>query len=166
MSNTTVQLITSDGKKIIGDSSLINASKFIQDMIHDMNSDASVPTIEIPLVNINSVILNKVVEFCIHHRDDPPFTAETLNKFRQQANMTDHWDEQFCKVDQKTLFDLMTAANFLNVQTLLEVTCKAVANLIRGKTPQEIRATFNIEPDLTPEEEEAIMQENKWCMDD
>lgn len=40
-----------------------------------------------------------------------------------------------------------------------------MANLIRGKTPQEIRSTFNIENDFTLEEEEAIRQENKWCLD-
>lgn len=34
---------------------------------------------------------------------------------------------------------------------------------IAGKTPEEIRKTFNIKNDFTPEEEEAIRKENEWC---
>ena len=39
---------------------------------------------------------------------------------------------------------------------MLDVTCKTVANMIKGKTPEEIRKTFNIKNDFTPEEEETV----------
>eukprot|EP01036_Dinobryon_divergens_P032521 gene32521-42131_t len=35
----------------------------------------------------------------------------------------------------------------------------------KGKTPEEIRKTFNIVNDFTPEEEAAVREENKWCED-
>ena len=38
----------------------------------------------------------------------------------------------------------------------MDVTCKTVANMIKGKTPEEIRKTFNIENDFTPSEEEQV----------
>ena len=41
-------------------------------------------------------------------------------------------------------------------QGLLDVTCKTVANMIKGKTPEEIRKTFNIKNDFTPSEEEQV----------
>ena len=43
------------------------------------------------------------------------------------------------------------------------MTCKTVANMIKGKSPDEIRRTFNIKNDFTPEEEEQIRKENAWC---
>ena len=48
-------------------------------------------------------------------------------------------------------------------QGLLDVTCKTVANMIKGKTPEEIRKTFNIKNDFTPSEEEQVRKENEWC---
>ena len=36
------------------------------------------------------------------------------------------------------------------------MTCKTVANMIKGKTPEEIRKTFNIKNDFTPSEEEQV----------
>ena len=48
---------------------------------------------------------------------------------------------------------------------LLDVSCKTVANMIKGKSPEEIRRTFNIKNDFTPDEEEQIRRENAWCED-
>jgi len=44
------------------------------------------------------------------------------------------------------------AANYLDIKGLLDVTCKTVANMIKGKTPDEIRRTFNIKNDFAPQE--------------
>jgi len=35
--------------------------------------------------------------------------------------------------------------------------------MIKGKTPEEIRNTFDIVDDLTEEEKEQIRKENEWC---
>ena len=51
----------------------------------------------------------------------------------------------------------------LNLKGLLDVTCKTVANMIKGKTPEDIRKTFNIKNDFTPSEEEQVRKENEWC---
>ena len=35
--------------------------------------------------------------------------------------------------------------------------------MIKGKTAEEIRKTFNIKNDFTEEEEAAVRKENQWC---
>ena len=73
------------------------------------------------------------------------------------------WDKEFVKVDDEMLFNLILAANYLDIKALLDLTCKTVADEIKGKTPEEIRIRFNIKNDFTPEEEEEVKRENAWC---
>jgi len=44
--------------------------------------------------------------------------------------------------------------------------CRASSPLLyAGKTPEEIRKTFNIRNDFTPEEEEEVRRENQWAFE-
>lgn len=51
----------------------------------------------------------------------------------------------------------------MDIKPLLDLTCATVATMIKGKTPEEIRAHFNIVNDFTPAEEAQVREENKWC---
>lgn len=57
------------------------------------------------------------------------------------------------------------AADHLNIKGLLDLTCQTVADMITNKTPEEIRNTFDIENDFTPEEEEEIRREDQWAFE-
>ena len=41
------------------------------------------------------------------------------------------WDVDFCKVEKAMLFNIILAANYLDIKDLLDVTCKTVANMIK-----------------------------------
>ncbi|CAL5218346.1 g6 [Coccomyxa viridis] len=117
----------------------------------------------VPLPNVSAKILSKVMEYCKYHvaaknktdDDKPAKTDEEIST----------WDKEFVKVDQATLFELILAANYLNIKALLDLGCLTVANMIKGKTPEEIRKTFNIPNDFTPEEEEEVRRESQWAFD-
>ena len=47
-------------------------------------------------------------------------------------------------MDQGTLFELISAANYLDIEKLLDMACKTVANMIKGKTADEIHNNFSI----------------------
>lgn len=117
----------------------------------------------IPLPNVTGKILQKVIEYARYHHEHPtPVTEEKKDEKRTDDIIP--WDQEFCKVDQSTLFELILAANYLDIKPLLDVTCKTVANMIKGKTPEEIRKTFNIKNDFTPEEEEQIRKVSHFTL--
>ncbi|KAB2043231.1 hypothetical protein ES319_D01G002000v1 [Gossypium barbadense] len=144
-----VTLKSSDGVIFVVDEAVALKSQTIKNMIEDDCADGEIPT---PGVTGNT--LAKVLEFCTKHVDD--MDDELPTKFKD-------WDANFAKVDQNTLFYLTLAANFLNIKSLLGLMCQTVADMIKGKSPEEIRKTFNIENDFTPEEEEEIRRENAWA---
>uniref|UniRef100_A0A8R7UMT1 SKP1-like protein n=1 Tax=Triticum urartu TaxID=4572 RepID=A0A8R7UMT1_TRIUA len=140
-----ITLKSSDGEEFQVEEAVAMESQTIRHMIEDDCADNG-----IPLPNVESKILSKVIEYCKKH-PPPPTPAEDLKSF----------DTEFVKVDQATLFDLILAANYLNIKGLLDLTCQTVADMIKGKTPEEIRKTFNIKNDFTPEEEAEIRRENQ-----
>ncbi|KAM7473605.1 hypothetical protein LguiB_020848 [Lonicera macranthoides] len=123
-----------------------------QTIKHLIEDDYSADT-SIPLPRITSKILAKVIEYCKKHVETPE--SEELKSF----------DADFVKVDNQTLFDLIIAANDLNIKSLLDLTCQTVADMIKGKTPDEIMKTLNIKKDFTPEEEEKVRRENPWAFE-
>ncbi|KAJ1342584.1 hypothetical protein BSLG_002901 [Batrachochytrium salamandrivorans] len=91
-----------------------------------------------------------------------PTTTDENKNITKSSEDIDEWDKEFINVDQGTLFEIILAANYLDMKGLLDLGCKTVANMIKGKTVEEIRKTFNIVNDFTPEEEEQIRKENEW----
>ena len=69
------------------------------------------------------------------------------------SDFVPEWDAKFVDVPQEMLFELILAANYMDIKSLLDLTCAKVASMIKGKTPEDIRRTFNIKNDFTPEEE-------------
>lgn len=112
---------------------------------------------------VTEAVLKKVIEWCGHHRNDPPSTGEEDTDARKKTTDVDEWDVKFMQVDQEMLFEIILAANYLDIKRLLDVGCMTVADMIKGKSPEEIRKTFNIQNDFTPEEEEQIRRENEWA---
>ncbi|KAH7332143.1 hypothetical protein KP509_20G070700 [Ceratopteris richardii] len=111
-------------------------SRTIKDIVEDIGTDCV-----IPLLNVSSQILSKIIKYCRYHILEVPNKGEGDGK-RPALSEEDvtHWDGKFLEVDQATLFEVLT--------------CQRVADMIKEKTPEEIRRAFNIENDFTPEEEE------------
>ncbi|XP_054825795.1 SKP1-like protein 1A [Prosopis cineraria] len=149
-----ITLKSSDGEPFEVDEAVALESQTIKHMIEDDCADSG-----IPLPNVTSKILAKVIEYCKKHVD----VANSEEKITE-GQLRD-WDADFVRVDQATLFDLILAANYLNIKSLLDLTCQTVADMIKGKTPEEIRKTFNIKNDFTPEEEEEVRRENQWAFE-
>ncbi|KAM1987134.1 hypothetical protein ACFX15_034438 [Malus domestica] len=158
-----ITLKSSDGEAFEVDEAVAMESQTIKHMVEDDCADNA-----IPLPNVTSHILAKVIEYCRKHvegRTDGDSTD--FGKIGDESTLK-KFDDDFVneiKADQNVLFDLILAANYLNIKSLLDLTCQTVADMIKGKTPEEIRKTFNIKNDFTPEEEEEVRRENQWAFE-
>jgi len=134
----------------------------------DMDADSKSETdITVPLLNVNSKVLIKVINFCTYHYENGPMKEiEKPLTDTNLKNIVSEWDGTFIQsFEQEELFEIILAANYMDIKPLLDLGCAQIATQIKGKTPEEIRQTFNIENDFTPEEEAQIREENKWCID-
>ncbi|CAJ2655901.1 unnamed protein product [Trifolium pratense] len=158
MSSSTkkITLKCRDGETFEIDEVVVLESQTIKHMIEDDCADSG-----IPLPNVDGKILAKVIEYCKKHvqgassEEEKPISNDDLKA----------WDDDFVKVDQCTLFELILAANYLDIKSLLDLLCQATADMIKDKTPEEIRKIFNIENDFSPEEEAEVRQENQWAFE-
>ncbi|KAG6508219.1 SKP1-like protein 1B [Zingiber officinale] len=146
-----ITLLSSDGEAFEVDAAVAMKSQTIKHMVEDNCAEDA-----IPLPNVTSKILAKVIEYCQKHVDDPAESSDDKEELKS-------WSAKFVDVDQPTLFDLLLAANYMDIKGLLDLLCQTIANMITGKTPEEIRKTFNIKNDFTPEEEAEVRKENQWA---
>jgi S-phase kinase-associated protein 1 len=148
-SNNIVKLKSSDNKTFEVEEAVAVQSETLKNMVDDGCANDT-----IPLPNVSGKILEMVLGWCKKHVDET-VTGDELNKY----------EADFLDLDQADLYGLLMAANFLNVKGLLDRVLQRVADMIKGKKPEEIRRIFNIKNDFTPEEEEEIRQENAWAFD-
>ncbi|KAL3634321.1 hypothetical protein CASFOL_021375 [Castilleja foliolosa] len=155
-----IVLRSSDGELFEVAEAVAVKSQTIKHMIED---DCAYTVI--PIHNVSGVILSKVIEYCKRHVDASASNAEDKPSSTPVSDdELKAFDADFVKVDQSTLFDLILAANYLNIKSLQDLGCQTVADMIKGKTPEEIRKHFNIKNDFTPEEEEEVRRENEWAL--
>ncbi|KAG2370800.1 hypothetical protein C9374_005997 [Naegleria lovaniensis] len=154
-----VELQSKDKQSFKVDRDVILMSGLVKDMLEEGDED-DCPIIPVP--NVDSKPLQKVIEYCQYHHKEPAQEIEKPLKGKIEDVICD-WDKKFLEIDQSLLIELIMAANYLNIKDLLDLTCAKVASMIKGKSPEQIREMFGIENDFTPEEEAKIREENKWC---
>ena len=74
---------------------------------------------------VDSTILAKVIEWCEHHRNDPPGDdAEHDEKHISPYMCKDleQWDKEFLDVEQETLFNIILVCTFPSLLSCILIT--------------------------------------------
>ncbi|GJZ37721.1 SKP1-like protein 1B [Tanacetum coccineum] len=108
----------------------------------------------------NTNIVLKVIEFCKKHAE-----IRNSNKKLGHENPKDFHSE-FVKENQSILIDLLSAACDMQIRSLLDVTSETVADMINGKTAEEIHKMFNLKEDLTFKEMEVVLRYDEFCFEE
>ncbi|CAA7021571.1 unnamed protein product [Microthlaspi erraticum] len=159
MSKRMIVLKSSDGELFEIEKAVALQLQRIAHMVEDEGADNV-----IPLENVTSQVLTKVIEYCKNH---------------VHVDSSSEWDAKFMDVDlsmmfelvkaadESMMFELVMAAHYLNIKPLVDLTCQAIAYHVVAacETVDEIRAKFGIVNDFTPEEEEELRKESKWAFE-
>jgi len=93
----------------------------------------------ISLNDVKTATLGLVLDFCRFHSTQNLSEKEIKN-----------WNTEFVRVDQNVLCELASASYYLDIKPLVNLTSRAIATQVSGKSSDEIRETFhyNINSDL------------------
>jgi len=117
---------------------------------------------DVQLIHISAPIVEKVVAYMNYHMDVEPRRIESPLKSTNMKELVDRFDANFVdEMDLDTLMRVLLAANYMDVKSLLGLLCAKIASMMKGKTADQIRKTFNIRGEFTPEEEEEIRKDFK-----
>ncbi|KAK4711269.1 hypothetical protein R3W88_005782 [Solanum pinnatisectum] len=147
-SKKLITLKTSDGEEFKLDEAVAVRSEVIKNIVQDVNCTSNV----ILLSNVDGKTMTKVVNYWKKHSEEG-VTEDQLKNF----------DQDFLKMSQSELFDVLLTTNFLDDKQLKEVIIQVFADRTKGKTIEEIHEVFGIVNDYTPEEEEEVRKENVWA---
>ena len=154
-----ITLISSESTPVGINAKALGRSKFIKDFLKDFPEDS------IRLGTINYKTLLKIKEYLEHYENEDPKEIERPLTSQNFKECVDEWDFKYIDVELELIFELILGANYMDIKNLLELASAKVASIIKGKNTEEIRKIFNIQNDFTPEEEQQILEENKWCME-
>ncbi|KAG5395932.1 hypothetical protein IGI04_017746 [Brassica rapa subsp. trilocularis] len=122
-----------------------------QEVIHNGAGSSKNHAISLPQ-RVNTAMFSLILDYCRFHQ-----VPGRSNKERKI------YDEKFMRMETKRLCELTSAADSLQLKPLVDLTSRALARIIEGKSPEEIRDIFHLPDDLTEEEK---LEPLKNTMDD
>ena len=167
-----VKLSSKEGTVFQVERKAADQSILLKNLLEDVGENDNA----IPLPNVSADVLKQVLVYCEHYKNIAP-TAPLLNetpyedgKVKEAKNSNDinEWDLKYMKQfegDRELLFQLILAANYLDIKGLLDLGCKTVANQVKGKSTEEMREIFGLTNDFTPDEWARLEKETEWAKD-
>lgn len=138
---TMIILMSNDGGCYSVDINTVKQCNTINNMLESLGDESDEP---IPLPTIKGTTLKKVMTFCDYVRTNAE-DAQNLEHWTNDRTFVvqlSQWFSDYINVEQVELFDIILAANFLDIPLLLHLGTKHVASIIRNKTPDELRVLF------------------------
>jgi len=183
--------------KVKCNSYILKMSSIISEMKQDIENigDEDLP-IPLPNVSPNTMeLINKIVEHennLKNYHDNKNVDDNSYDEIGDGDNSMEsgynsdgeinnectltEWQLKFFDLEDKILYELTMAFNYLGMKEYLNIACKKIAmeieNILDDKTFNEeenierLRAKFKLVDDFSPEEREKIKKDNEWIHDD
>jgi len=139
----TIKLISKDGQSFDVEKKDAFISKLVKTSLE--NDDAAT---ELNIPGVEGHILELVVKYMTHHEGTEPPIIEKPLKSKIMADNCNKWDADFIDVlaenNNKQLYDVILAANYMDIKGLLHLGCAKVASLIKGLPLEKIKSILQV----------------------
>lgn len=120
-----IDLVSKEGISIPASKDAIRCSKTLCDMMDDVEAHS------IPVPNVDSDTLHKIVEWSTYHAVNSHTAA---------------FDDEFFKdIDRDSLIQLMLSSYYLDVETLVDLGIQKFADMLKDQSVEEVMQTLQIE---------------------
>lgn len=96
-----------------------------------------------PVPGVDSKCLQLILKYAEHHKGtEQPVVNKPLQSKQMADVCKDKWDAEFIDEvgqDLSQLYDLILAANYMDIKSLLHLGCAKVASLIKGQPLEKIK---------------------------
>ncbi|CAL8126162.1 unnamed protein product [Orchesella dallaii] len=134
-----IKLISNDKQEFIVDTNVVIVSTTIANMLGSLGvEDREEGDLEeVPLANVKGSTLKKILEWAEHDMVSEPNMNGARARGRDKIS---EWEATFMDGwDIITLIDVISAANYLDMKPFFDVTSLKAANMLAGKTAEEMR---------------------------
>jgi hypothetical protein len=134
----SIKLVSKDKKEFTVEKKFAQVSTLVKTTL-EQDTTAT----EVPIPGVTSGTLARVIEYMNHHKGtEPPIIPKPLRSKEMKQVCSDPWDAQYIdKIGdtRQDLYDLILAANYLDIKSLLHLGCAKVASLIKGQPLEKIK---------------------------
>ena len=153
-----IKIIVKEGKEIPISKKADELSELLKAAMIEYPKEISFPLNELDEKNGELI-----KEYLTHYNGEPPKEIEKPITSNDIKNLTDEWSSTFIdKLSVEDLSNLTVAANYMGINSLLDLCCAKVATLCKDKTEDDIFKLFKITETFNEEEKNKIKSENKW----
>ena len=134
----TLTLVSKDDTRYVVERNHALVSKLVAESIStDVHAD------ELPIPGVAAGILQHIVRYMEHHKGkEPELVEKPLRSKLMKDVCKDAWDAEFIDkigADRQQLYDVILAANYMDIPALLHLGCAKVASLIKGQPLDKIK---------------------------
>ena len=154
--NTQITLVSIENKQFKISEKAAIRSKLIQGILTDYEKGE-----DLPLPEVKSETLETIIKYLEHYKNEEPKDPPKPLKDGDLSKVLDPWDFEFIsKISLENTIDLVNAANYINLDSLLQLSLCRIASEMVDQPIEEVQKKFGIESDMTEEEKKEIDQYN------
>lgn len=148
-----VKVSSMEGAEYDLDIEIAIQSRLIANMIEDVGFSQNV----IPLNSVAANVLELIIDFCHKYLQDPVDSDDPID--------IPLWQVNYCTENDHLIFDILLAANFLDVRHLFDLCTKYLGSKLVGKSPEALLSILGVEMGFLPEEQQQVIDKNEWAPD-